>query len=209
MAYLPIHLAQMTSIELSSALETLVGLTRIENLGVEMPIPALSRTLLPANTEHAPNRPQSTESSRIVLLADKAHQEHLPLPVGLGHTLQLVLLLDGIRVAATFGSIDQLLSKAFGNRLDISERCFTGTDCDESNGLVDTAQRGDIDGLSSDCSGGADTCAVFAGTAVDDGIDGDLDGVLVGHNVDLGVDVSSMFMPSCGGTFGTWTYDLE
>jgi len=44
-----------------------------------------------------------------------------PLSVGLGYTLQLVLLLDSVGVAASLGSVDQLLSKAFGNALDVAE----------------------------------------------------------------------------------------
>jgi len=106
-----------------------------------------------------------------------------PLPIALGHTLQLVLLLDRIGVTASLCSVDQLLSKTFGNALDISEGCFAGTDREKSDGLVDTAERGDIDGLSSDSTGATNACAVFARSAVDDGVNGDLNGVLVGHDV--------------------------
>jgi hypothetical protein len=108
-----------------------------------------------------------------------------PLPVGLGNTLQLILLLDGVGVAASLGSVDKLLSKALSNRLDVAERGLTGTGCQEGDGLVDTAERGNIDGLSADGTGGTDTGGVFAGTAVDDGVNGNLDRVLVGHEVDL------------------------
>jgi hypothetical protein len=118
-----------------------------------------------------------------------------PLSVGLGYTLQLILLLDGVGVAASLGSVDELLSKALGNGLDVAESGLTGTDGEESDGLVDTAERGDIDGLATDGTGGTDTGGVFAGTAVDDGIDGDLDGVLVGHDVDLLSSALSMEMP--------------
>jgi hypothetical protein len=113
------------------------------------------------------------------------HKECKPLSVGLGDTLQLVLLLDSIRVAASLSSVDKLLSKALSNALDVAERGLTGTDGEESDGLVDAAERGHIDGLATDGTGGTDTGGVFTGTAVDDGIDGDLDGVLVGHDVDL------------------------
>jgi hypothetical protein len=37
------------------------------------------------------------------------HPVH-PLPVRLGNTLQLVLLLDGVGVAAALGGVDELLS---------------------------------------------------------------------------------------------------
>lgn len=107
------------------------------------------------------------------------------LSVGLGDTLQLVLLLDGVRVAATLGSVDQLLSQALGNRLDVAERGLTGTSGEQGNGLVDTAERRDIDSLSADGTGGTDSGGVLTGTAVDNGVNGDLDGVLVGHQVDL------------------------
>jgi hypothetical protein len=108
-----------------------------------------------------------------------------PLSVGLGYTLQLVLLLDRVGVAASLGSVDELFSKALGNRLDVAESGLTGTDGEESDGLVDTAEGRDIDGLATDGTGGTDTGGVFTGTAVDNGIDDDLDGVLVGHDVDL------------------------
>jgi len=108
-----------------------------------------------------------------------------PLSVGLGHTLQLVLLLDRVRVAASLGSVDELFSQALGNRLDVAERRLAGTDGEEGNGLVDATERRHIDGLATDGTGGTDTGGVFAGSAVDDGINGDLDGVLVGHDVDL------------------------
>lgn len=107
------------------------------------------------------------------------------LTVGLGNTLELILLLDGVGVGGALGGVDQLLSKALGNRLDVAERSLASTGGEEGDGLVDAAEGRDIDGLATDGTGGTDTGGVFAGTAVDDGIDGDLDGVLVGHEVDL------------------------
>src|SRR3954452_2153706 len=55
------------------------------------------------------------------------HTSRIHLPIALSHTLQLILLLDRIRVAASLGSIDELFSKALGNALDVSERGLTGT----------------------------------------------------------------------------------
>lgn len=107
------------------------------------------------------------------------------LSVGLCDTLQLILLLDGVGVAASLCSVDQLLGQALGDRLDVTECGFTGTNGQESNGLVDAAERGDIDGLSSDGTSRSNSGGIFARSAVDDGIDGDLDWVLVGHDVDL------------------------
>lgn len=107
------------------------------------------------------------------------------LSVALGDTLQLVLLLDSVRVAGTLGSVDQLLGKALSDGLDVAERGLAGTSGEESDGLVDSSERGDINGLSSDGTGGTNSGRVFAGTAVDNGVNSDLDGVLVGHEVDL------------------------
>lgn len=107
------------------------------------------------------------------------------LPIALCDTFQLVLLLDGVGVAASLCSVDQLFSEALSNALDVSEGSFTGTDGEKGNGLIDTAERGDIDGLSSDGTGASNSGAVFSGTTVDNGIDCDLDGVLISHDVDL------------------------
>ena len=83
--------------------------------------------------------------------------------------------------------------------------CGTYTGGEESDGLVDPAERGDIDGLATDGTLGADTGGVLTGTSVDDGVNenlggygnvslrilalllaecADLDGVLVGEEVD-------------------------
>lgn len=107
------------------------------------------------------------------------------LSVALGHTLQLVLLLDGVAVAATLGSVDELFRQALGDALDVAESGLAGTDGEEGDGLVDTAERGNIDGLTTDGTCATDTGGVFARAAVDDGVDGDLDWVLVGHDVNL------------------------
>jgi hypothetical protein len=53
-------------------------------------------------------------------------QDFCPLTVGLGNTFKLVLLLDSIRVGGSLGGIDELISKAFSNGLDITESSFTG-----------------------------------------------------------------------------------
>ena len=109
------------------------------------------------------------------------------LPIGLCDTLQLVLLLDGVRVTASLGSVNELFCQTLGNALDVSEGGLAGTDGEERDGLVDAAERRHIDGLTTDSTGGSDTGAVFAGSAVNDGVNSDLDGVLVGHDVDLGL----------------------
>jgi hypothetical protein len=134
-----------------------------------------------------------------------------PLPIALRNTLQLVLFLDRIAVAAAFGSVDQLFSQALSNALDVAERRFAGTDGKESDGLVDAAERRHIDGLATDGTGGTDTGAVFAGAAVHDGVNGDLDGVLVGHDVDLLNGEQSVYASFANWYCGLWnvTYDFE
>jgi len=115
----------------------------------------------------------------------RAPEKRSHLPVGLGDTLQLILLLDGVGVAASLGGVDKLLSQALSNGLDVAESGLTSTDGKESDGLVDTAEWGDIDGLATDGTSRSDTGRVLTWTTVDDGINGDLDWVLVGHDVDL------------------------
>lgn len=96
------------------------------------------------------------------------------LSVRLGDTLQLILLLDSIAVAASLGSVDQLLSQALSNGLYVSESSLAGTNGKERDGLVDAAEGRHIDGLSADGTCGTDSGGVFTGTAVDDGVDSDL-----------------------------------
>lgn len=108
-----------------------------------------------------------------------------PLPVGLGNTLQLILLLDGVGVGGSLGGVDKLLSEALSNGLDVAERSLTGTDGEKSDGLVDTAEWGDIDGLATDGSGRSNAGRVLTWSAVDNGVNANLDWVLVGHDVNL------------------------
>lgn len=76
-------------------------------------------------------------------------------------------------------------TKALRDGLHGAERALTGTNGDQSNGGVDTAEGRNIDGLATDGTGGTNTGGVLTGTAVDDGINSDLDGVGVGGDVDL------------------------
>lgn len=100
-----------------------------------------------------------------------------------------------------------MLDIPLADALDGTEGALTSTDGQKSNSLVDTAQRRDIDGckeielastphsiycdkrcihtLTTDGTSGTDTGRVLTGTAVDNGVNGNLDGVLVGHDVDL------------------------
>lgn len=106
------------------------------------------------------------------------------LTVSLGNTLNLILLLDGVAVGGATGSVDDLISQALGNGLNVAERSLTSTSGHQVDGLVDATERGDIDGLSADDTSGTDASAVFARTTVDDGINDDLNGVLVSQDVD-------------------------
>jgi hypothetical protein len=56
--------------------------------------------------------------------------------------------------------------------------------CDEVERLVDPAEWGNIDGLSLDCAARAHTGRVLSDGGVGNGINQNLDGVLVGHQVD-------------------------
>jgi hypothetical protein len=48
------------------------------------------------------------------------------LSVALGHTLELVLLLDGVRVGRTLGSVGELVGETFRDGLDVVESGFSG-----------------------------------------------------------------------------------
>ena len=54
-----------------------------------------------------------TPSHAIPNHANTIHHNHLP--IALGHTLQLILLLDGVRVTASLGSVDELFSQALSD----------------------------------------------------------------------------------------------
>jgi len=47
------------------------------------------------------------------------------LSVGLGNTLEFVLLFDSIRVGRALSCVDQLVGKTFCDRLDVAEGRFT------------------------------------------------------------------------------------
>jgi hypothetical protein len=64
------------------------------------------------------------------------------------------------------------------------QRIFTYTSGQQGDSLVDTSKRGDINSLATDSTSGTDTGGIFAGSSVDDSIDKNLDGVLVGKKVD-------------------------
>lgn len=83
------------------------------------------------------------------------------------------------------------MSISFDNR----KQKFTYADGDQGDSLVDSSQRRDINSLTSDCSLGTDTGRVFTRSSVDDGINKNLNWVLVGKQVD---DFESMSDDSDG-----------
>ena len=77
----------------------------------------------------------------------KYHPQWVLSAIGLGYTLDFILLLDGIAVWRTLCSIDKFISKTFRNRLDVPECALSGACCQEIDCLVHPPQGGDIDGL--------------------------------------------------------------
>lgn len=71
------------------------------------------------------------------------------LSVGLGDSLNFVLLLDGERVGALLGAVHDLIGQTLGAGLDVSESTVSGTLGDEGDGLIDSSQGRNVDGLSS------------------------------------------------------------
>lgn len=57
------------------------------------------------------------------------------LSVGLGDTLELVLLLDGVAVGGSLGGVDQLVSETLGNGLDVAESGLAGSGAQQPDGL--------------------------------------------------------------------------
>ena len=57
------------------------------------------------------------------------------LSVGLGHSLELVLLLDGVAVAGSLGGVDQLIGQALGDGLDVTESGLPGSGAQQPDSL--------------------------------------------------------------------------
>jgi hypothetical protein len=56
----------------------------------------------------------------------QGNEPFICLSVGLCHTLELVLLLDGVRVGRSLGGVDELVGETLGDGLDVVESGFTG-----------------------------------------------------------------------------------
>merc|ERR1719352_1443798 len=79
------------------------------------------------------------------------------LSVGLGHTLQFILLLDSVAVGGTLGSIDELVRETLSDGLDVPESGLPGTGAEQPDGLVDPPERRHINSLTPDGSSSSDT----------------------------------------------------
>lgn len=90
----------------------------------------------------------------------------------------------GLFCLVNLGSLHDFVGEAFGNVLNVLEALVTGVLGEQVDGLVDATERGDVDGLTLDTTAGTNTGGVFASTAVDDGVDDDLEGVFAGLELD-------------------------
>ena len=106
---------------------------------------------------------------------DKDHKRFRDLSVGLGNTLQFILLLDSVTVGAALGRVDYLVAQTLGDGLDVPEGGLPGASAEEPYGLVDPPQGRNINCLPSNCAGAPNPGAVFPGTRVDDGTHHHLD----------------------------------
>merc|ERR1740130_1130791 len=106
------------------------------------------------------------------------------LPICLGHTLDLILLLDCVAVGGFLGAIDDLIGKTLGNGLDVAEGAVASTGANEVDSLIHATKWGDIHSLTTHHSCGANAGRILAGASILDGINVDLDGVLVREQID-------------------------
>ena len=69
------------------------------------------------------------------------------LPITLRHPLQLILLLDRIRIRTPLRRINQFLRKTLRDTLDIPEARLAGSNREQSDRLIDASERGYINCL--------------------------------------------------------------
>lgn len=72
---------------------------------------------------------------------EKTFRWRTSLPVSLGHTLDLVLLLDGVRVGRSTGSVDDFIGEALGDGLDVAERRLARAGGDQVQSLMMLSRR--------------------------------------------------------------------
>lgn len=120
------------------------------------------------------------------------------LSIGLGDTFDFILLLDCIRVGRSFSSIDDFISKAFGDGFDVTKRGFSCSNGNQVNCLVYTTKRRNINGLTTYSATSTNSARVFTRPSIDDGIYENLDGVLFSQEVD---DLECVFYNAHGQHF--------
>eukprot|EP01083_Nonionella_stella_P247753 858638_1 len=106
------------------------------------------------------------------------------LTVRLGHTLDLILLLDGVRVTGSSCGIDQLLGQALSHCLQVPEASLPGTSGQKVKGVVHPAEGEHVNSLTTDDTSTSNTGGILTGSTVDDGINNNLHRVLVSEQVD-------------------------
>lgn len=94
------------------------------------------------------------------------------------------MYLDGVAVRRPTRGVDDLVSQALGDGLDVAEGRLARARGHEVDGLVDAAERRHVDGLPPHNARAAHARRVLPRTAVDDGVYEDLHGVLVREDVD-------------------------
>ena len=88
------------------------------------------------------------------------------LAVHLSNTLDLVLLLDGIAIGGSSSGVDDLVSKALSDGLDITEGRLTSTSGHQVDGLVHATEGRDIHGLPTYNTGGTHAGRILARSGV-------------------------------------------
>jgi hypothetical protein len=147
---------------------------------------------------------------------------YINLTVGLGNTLNLILLLDGIRVGRSLGGIDQLIGQALCDGLDVTERGFTCSSGQEPDSLVHTAKWGHINRLATNNTSASNTGSILTWSSIDNGINKNLDWVLISEQVDdleavldnadsheLLSIVTSVHHQTAGQTLNNWALGLS
>ena len=100
----------------------------------------------------------------------------------------------------SLGGSDDLISQSFRHGLVGSECALSGSLADQVDSLIDSSEWGDIDGLSSDGTTGTNSCGVFSGSTLNDGLEKYLKWVLAGEEVD---DLKTLSENSYGHLFFT------
>lgn len=105
--------------------------------------------------------------------------------VTLGNSLDLVLLSNavGVGLTDTLGSGNDLISKSLAHGLVVSEAGLSRSLAHEVDGLVDSSEWRDINGLSLDGTSRSNSGGVLSGSSLDDGIEKNLEWVVPGEKV--------------------------